>query len=121
MLVLSRVCAEFHDQNGAVIYRVTPQTRLTFQEVPDSIREDPLFNMLLGEGALEAAVTGPEQKKLEADPRGDTDAAGRKKPAAESARKADQGGSGKRKNASRETPEAPPAGSEEPVPPAPEE
>ena len=27
MLILSRVCAEFRDRNGAVIFRVTPATR----------------------------------------------------------------------------------------------
>jgi len=80
MLILSRVCAEFRDHTGAVVYRVTPETRLTFREAPDSIREDPLFQMLLDEGALEAAVTSVQKKKLEADPLAGTDAAGRKGP-----------------------------------------
>ena len=88
MLILSRVCAEFRDRNGAVIHRVTPADRLTFREAPEAIREDPLFRMLLEEGALEAGVTAVEKRKLEADPAGETDAAGRKrhtarKPAAE--------------------------------------
>ena len=41
MLILSRVCAEFRDRSGAVIHRVTPETRLTFREAPEAIREDP--------------------------------------------------------------------------------
>ena len=82
MLILSRVCADFHDRRGAVIHRVTPASRLTFHEAPEAIREDPLFRMLVSEGSLEAAVTPVKQKELEADPLADTDAAGRKEPAA---------------------------------------
>ena len=81
MLILSRVCAEFRDHTGAVVHRVTPESRLTFREAPDSIREDPLFRMLVNEGALEAVFTADQKKILEADPLKDTDAAGRKPPA----------------------------------------
>ena len=43
MLILSRVCAEFRNAKGEKIFAVTPATRQTFQEAPESIREDPLF------------------------------------------------------------------------------
>ena len=82
MLILSRVCADFHDRSGAVIHRVTPENRLTFHEAPEGIREDPLFRMLVEEGSLEAAVTPVRQKQLEADPLEGSDPAGRKEPAA---------------------------------------
>ena len=82
MLILSRVCAEFRDHTGAVVHRVTPETRLTFREAPESIREDPLFRLLVNEGALEAAVTPVKQKELEADPLRGTDAMGRRTAAA---------------------------------------
>ena len=82
MLILSRVCAEFRDHTGTVIHRVTPETRLTFREAPEAIREDPLFQMLLNDGSLEAAVTSVQRKKLEAEPLEGTDATGRKVPAA---------------------------------------
>ena len=82
MLILSRVCAEFRDHTGAVIHRVTPETRLTFREAPEAIREDLLFQMLLNDGSLEAAVTSVQRKKLEAEPLEGTDATGRKVPAA---------------------------------------
>lgn len=81
MLILSRVCAEFRNRAGAVIYRVTPQTRLTFQEAPEEIKEDPLFGMLLHDGSLEAGVTPVRQKELEADPLKETDASGRRQTA----------------------------------------
>ena len=78
MLLLSRVCAEFHDARGHVIYRVGPEDRLAFREAPEAIREDPLFRMLVADGSLEAAVTPVRQKKLEAEPQKDTDASGKR-------------------------------------------
>ncbi len=81
MLLLSRVCAEFRDRTGAVVWRVTPSTRLTFQEVPESVKEDPLFRLLLADGSVEAVTSAGDRKKLEADPLKDTDASGRKIPA----------------------------------------
>ena len=80
MLILSRVCAEFRDRTGTVVYRVTPQTRLTFQEAPESIRDDPLFALLLQERSIEAGVTPVRKKELEADPLKEADPAGRKRP-----------------------------------------
>lgn len=78
MLLLSRVCAEFRDRTGAVVWRVTPSARLTFQEVPESVKEDPLFSLLLADGSIEAVTTAGDRKKLEADPLKDTDASGRR-------------------------------------------
>ena len=99
MLILSRVCAEFRDRFGTVIYRVTPDTRLTFREAPEAIREDPLFELLIREGSLEAAITPVKQKQLENVPLEGTDAAGRK-PAAVSSRNSG------RKVRAKEAPEA---------------
>ena len=81
MLILSRVCADFRNQKGEVVHRVTPANRLTFHEAPESIREDPLFRLLVGEGSLEAAVTPVEKKQLEAEPLKGVDAACRKRTA----------------------------------------
>ena len=79
MLILSRVCADFRNKKGALVHRVTPLNRLTFHEAPESIREDPLFQMLVNEGSLEAAVSPAQKKQLEADPLEGSDAAGRKR------------------------------------------
>ena len=68
MLLLSRVCAEFHDKNGAVLFSVTPLTRLTFQEAPEAIRQDPLFDMLLHDHSIEVAEDTSRRKQLENDP-----------------------------------------------------
>lgn len=68
MLLLSRVCAEFHDKSGAVLFTVTPRMRLTFQEAPDSIRQDPLFTMLLNDHSIEVADNTARKKQLENNP-----------------------------------------------------
>ena len=106
MLLLSRVCAEFRDRTGNLVYRVTPESRLAFREAPESIREDPLFDLLLREGSLEAAVTPVRRKELEADPLEGTDPAGRKAPAAEGGGRTDAPGrkAGRAKVTANETP-----------------
>ena len=68
MLLLSRVCAEFRDRAGVVLFTVTPQMRLTFQEAPESIRQDPLFDMLLRDHSIEVAEEPARRKQLENDP-----------------------------------------------------
>ena len=68
MLLLSRVCAEFHDKSGAVLFTVTPRMRLTFQEAPESIRQDPLFTMLLNDHSIEVADNTVRKKQLENNP-----------------------------------------------------
>ena len=82
MLILSRVCADFRNRKGELVHRVTPLNRLTFHEAPESIREDPLFRMLVEEGSLEAAASPAAKKQLEADPLEGADAAGRRRGAA---------------------------------------
>ena len=68
MLILSRVCAEFHDKSGAVLFAIRPADRMSFIEAPESIRQDPLFDMLLSDGSLETPTSKADQKKLENDP-----------------------------------------------------
>ena len=68
MLILSRVCAEFHDKSGAVLFAIRPADRMSFIEAPESIRQDPLFDMLVSDGSLETPNSKAQQKKLENDP-----------------------------------------------------
>ena len=68
MLILSRVCADFRDKNGVKLFTVTPQTRLTFQEAPEAIRDDPLFTMLLNDHSIEVTDDTVRRKQLENDP-----------------------------------------------------
>ena len=78
MLILSRVCAEFHNARGETVFAVTPVQRNIFTEAPEAIREDPLFSLLVADGSMEVAVTAARKKQLENDPVKGTDAAGKK-------------------------------------------
>ena len=78
MLILSRVCAAFHNAGGETIFTVTPAMRNIFTEAPEAIREDPLFDLLVADGSMEVAVTAARQKLLENDPMKGTDASGKK-------------------------------------------
>ena len=82
MLILSRVCAEFHDARGNTLLSVRPENLLSFLEAPEEIRADPLFRLMLADGSLEAVRSVGHRRALEADPAAGTDAEGRK-PAAE--------------------------------------
>ncbi len=68
MLLMSRVCAEFHDRTGAVLFSIRPENRMSFIEAPESIRQDPLFDMLVHDGSIQVPTGRAEQKKLENDP-----------------------------------------------------
>ena len=79
MKMLSRVCADFTDSKGNVIYRITPADRLVYKEdVPEAIREDLLFKLLLADGSIEVVETVEQRKKIEQDPTAGTLADGRK-------------------------------------------
>ena len=66
MMILSRVCAQFHNVKGETVFTVTPALRNLFTEAPEEIREDPLFRLLILD------------KLLENDPAQGTDASGKK-------------------------------------------
>ena len=79
MLILSRVCAEFRNRAGEPLFHVTPRMLNTFQEAPETIREDPLFRLLREEGSLEAVMPeDPRRKVLENDPLKGTDPTGKR-------------------------------------------
>jgi len=68
MLILTRVCAEFHNRSGQTVLTVRPGQLLSFLEAPEEIQEDPLFSMMLNDGSLEAVRSVSDQRKLESDP-----------------------------------------------------
>ena len=77
MLILSRVCAEFHNTQGEKIFAVTPLTRNIFVEAPEEIRQDPLFRMLVNDGSMDAGITDAKKRNLENDPAAGHDATGK--------------------------------------------
>ena len=79
MLILSHVCAEFRDKNGNIIVSINKEDVNIFKEVPDSIKEDILFKLLISDGSLEAPLEDKkEQLKRENDPTAGIDAEGKK-------------------------------------------
>ena len=77
MLILSRVCAEFHDQSGAVIHRITPAMLGLFHDAPDALRGDLLFEMLVSDGSIKRPEDAKKDRNLEQDPMKDAAADGK--------------------------------------------
>ena len=79
MKILSRVCAEFKDKQGNVIYRIGPADRLVYRDdAPEAIKDNLLFRMLVADGSIEVIETVAQRKAMEQDPTAGTDATGKK-------------------------------------------
>ena len=68
MLIIPYVCAEFRDRNGNTLFRITPGMLRGMQEVPDSIKQDLLFDLLVSDGSIKTPETTAQRKLLEQDP-----------------------------------------------------
>ena len=68
MLILSRVCAEFYDKNRKRLHRITPKDLGCFCEVPEEIKQDPLFDMLVKDGSIKYPADDAKDNALEQDP-----------------------------------------------------
>ena len=68
MLILSRVCAEFHDKSGAVIHRITPAMLGLFHDAPEALKGDLLFEMLVADGSIKRPEDAKTDRNLEQDP-----------------------------------------------------
>ena len=79
MLILARVCADFYDRNRNLLHRILPVHLGTFHEAPDSIRQDPLFQMLVDDGSIKFPADAAKDKALEQDPFAGTTPDGREK------------------------------------------
>ena len=79
MLILSRVCAEFHDKSGAVIHRITPAMVGLFHDAPEAVRGDLLFDMLLKDGSIKTPEDARKDRNLEQDPMKSATADGKEK------------------------------------------
>ena len=78
MLIVCHVCAEFHDKKGETVFTVSPELLNQFLTVPEEIREDPLFGMLVADGSLETGMNEKQKKTLERDPVAGVTAEGKK-------------------------------------------
>ena len=106
MMILSRVCAQFHNAQGETLFAVTPVMRNIFTEAPEAIREDPLFDLLVADGSMEVAVTATRKRELENDPMKGADASGKKAEAEKTDPPARTRGRGKTGAAEAPAPEA---------------
>ena len=81
MLIMCRVCAQFRDKRGNVIFTVNQGLMDKFTEAPDAIQEDPLFAMLCADHSIEANLTPVQRKTVENDPMAGMNASGKRKTA----------------------------------------
>ena len=68
MLIIPYVCADFRDKSGNPIFRITADMLRTFTEIPDAVKEDMLFDMLVADGSIKTPETESQKKLLEQDP-----------------------------------------------------
>ena len=68
MLIIPYVCADFRDKSGNTIFRITPDMIRTMQEVPEAIKQDLLFDMLVADGSIKTPETAAQRKLLEQEP-----------------------------------------------------
>ena len=68
MLIIPYVCADFRDKNGNPIFRITTDMLRTMQDVPEAIKQDLLFDMLVQDGSIKTPETVAQRKLLEQDP-----------------------------------------------------
>ena len=67
MEITSKVCAEFRDREGTVIFRIDEEMRRgIIHDVPETVKEDRLFQMLVKDGSID--VFGSEKKAPENQP-----------------------------------------------------
>ena len=68
MIIVPYACAEFHDESGAVLFRIRPADLRVTIEAPESIIQDPLFSMMVADGSLRVPETRDVLRQLENDP-----------------------------------------------------
>ena len=68
MLIIPYVCADFRDKKGNPIFRITADMLRTIQTVPDAIKQDLLFDMLVADGSIKTPETEAQKKLLEQEP-----------------------------------------------------
>ena len=68
MLIIPYVCADFHDKAGNPIFRITGDMLRIMVDVPEAIKQDLLFDMLVADGSIKTPETAAQRKLLEQDP-----------------------------------------------------
>ena len=90
MIATFKVCASFHDDKNKEIYKVTKDMLHKYiEDVPEAIRQDLLFNMLVKDGSLVVIDTEAKKKEVENDPLKGVSADGKKEKPAKAKTKKD--------------------------------
>ena len=63
--------------NRNLLHRITPRDLNLFQDAPESIRQDPLFQMLVDDGSIKFPEDARTNRALENDPKAGTTPDGR--------------------------------------------
>lgn len=79
--IMSRVAAEFRSKEGGVFVAKPLQI---YNNVPEWIKNDRLYELLLKDGSLEVITTASAKRALENDPNANTTPDGKAKAPAES-------------------------------------
>lgn len=78
MTILSHVSVDFTDKHHNILFSVPPRLIDCVLTAPDEIQQDPIFDLLLADGSLEAVRSVARKKALENDPAAEVNAEGRK-------------------------------------------
>ncbi len=108
MLIIPYVCADFRDKAGNRIFRITADMLRTMQGVPEAIKQDLLFDMLVADGSIKTPETVAQRKLLEQDPMIGMNAEGKRVKETSAEAEADVGKTAKTGKAKDETSEAKP-------------
>ena len=68
MRIIPYVCAEFHDRNRMLLCRIRPSDLRVLRDIPDAVKQDPLFDLLVGDGSIKVIYTSAEERAAEANP-----------------------------------------------------
>ena len=82
MTVLSHVSVDFTDKHHNILFSVPPRLIDCVLTAPDEIQQDPIFDLLLADGSLEAVRSVARKKALENAPAADVTVEGKKPKAA---------------------------------------
>ena len=84
MTITARACAEFHDKSGKILYRIDPgHLYQIIENVPESIKQDPLFAMMVREKTI--SFTDEKDGTRDLEKAAEAAAAGTPAPAADPA------------------------------------
>lgn len=78
MTILSHVSVDFTDKHHNILFSVPAHLIDCVLTAPDEIQQDPIFDLLLADGSLEAVRSVARKKALENEPASEVTTEGKK-------------------------------------------